>query len=179
MPLKTQKCCCPEESSTTTSTTSTTTTTTTTTASSTTSTTTESASTTTATESTTTTAESGVSTGCCPNTLPTTLFATFSQVTGNCSCADGTVIELTYNEAEDRWEGEGDFGTCGSTMKIRFLCDDTLFRLLVWNCNNLFVDEGTRSDFQCTPLNAEWQEVPLSLDCCGTSDNTATITVTE
>src|SRR4051812_19501843 len=52
-----------------------------------------------------------VAVACCPAALPQTLHATLANAL-RCACVSGS-IPLTWNAATSKWEGTGNFGTCG------------------------------------------------------------------
>jgi len=69
--------------------------------------------------------EGTIETVCCPdNLLPETLYLHI-EPTGECSCADGSVLTLTYDVDEDRWLADEPFGQCGMNLVAIFRCFDT------------------------------------------------------
>lgn len=64
-------------------------------------------------------------TGCCVNTIPSTLFATFSG-TDSCDCLSGTVA-ITYNALTEKWEGSGTL--CNVDVDLEFYCSDPQWQL--------------------------------------------------
>jgi hypothetical protein len=64
--------------------------------------------------------QGGIRTSCCPDSWPTTLYATLGNVVG-CDCASGS-IALTFIPATGKWTGSGPFGSCGRNITISFYC---------------------------------------------------------
>jgi hypothetical protein len=62
---------------------------------------------------------SSVTTTCCGNALPTTLYATLSNASG-CTCANGSTIALTW-DGTSKWTGTGATG-CGHDITLNLSC---------------------------------------------------------
>jgi hypothetical protein len=109
-------------------------------------------------------------TACCPNGLPSVLYATFSNGTGDCTCLDGQTVTLTYNSGGQNWTGL--VNACGGSPSVTLVCGG----------NSLWSIEGTYCVFHppgqaatsCNPLSITWNNVSVSNGCSGT----VTVTVT-
>lgn len=120
-----------------------------------------------------------VQTGCCPQPIPRVLYATAVQVQ-DCPCASGTVITLTYDDADEAWLGSGPFGSgsgCGTcTVTMRLSCAD-LIASVNWRLDWSLSGSGNTAwsptippdvSFQCGPLLWITRSVS-SPTCCNPS----------
>jgi hypothetical protein len=99
---------------------------------------------------------------CC--TIPRKLYVT-SVEANDCDCADGTVIEINYDDAAEEWTGGGNFGTgygppscpqCGVSFILRCegLVSSSVLKLYVYFDDVLTstFTAGTGGSFVCDPF---------------------------
>ena len=89
--------------------------------------------------------EGSIVNACCDCGMKRHLQATFSAPSGgSCDCLNGFLVDLNYNDAFTRWEGNVDTGSCG-VVYLRLSCESTDNNLhLFFSSDNVtFVDLGT------------------------------------
>ena len=126
---------------------------------------------------------SGVNVSCCSDPMPTRLMATFSS--NKCGSWNGAQVPLSYNAAEDRWEGTADvpldptsvrFG-CGSGGSD---CTDMGVEFSNSCTDNIFEGANIASGCDCDdPAALNLVSDPIAMPgCCKGSWDAATITIT-
>jgi hypothetical protein len=115
----------------------------------------------------------GVVVPCCEVAIPRILNVAITQdVPGTCECADGGAFTLEYDDATERWEGSGDFGTCGTTIAMRVWCHSLPgggqeWRVEIDACSGNF--GGGLAVFtpdSCDPFAADVSTFGSLDDCC-------------
>jgi hypothetical protein len=119
----------------------------------------------------------GVTTACCPNSLPSTLHATVSNVSG-CSCLAGTYA-LTY-QGNSTWQSST-MTLCGTANAfLSFLCNPSLevFEFIVTCSNNTF--SALAGSSNCSGVNFTFNNMTIQApgSLCGFCNGTINVTVT-
>jgi hypothetical protein len=117
-------------------------------------------------------------TSCCPNPLPGTLYATFTNGTGTCSCLNGYTITITGPSPGTEWVGTG--GPICSVSQVVL----SLFCLYEVDVGRVWVlSAGTfcglrailpASNAICSPFYIKFSGVAVSDCCSGSVDVTIT-----
>ena len=135
----------------------------------------------------------GVIVPCCEDVvLPRTLYITVTNsgtpIFYDCTCAVGSVMEVTYNRETGMWEGEGDWGegSCdGLTYAAAVYCDEAytppkwVVGVAIFGCNDPFGHAGAGGVAvlsQCDPFYFECGMSLLPTDCCEAPAGPVTIT---
>ena len=112
--------------------------------------------------------------------LPRTLRFTATPITG-CACAAGTSFTITWNPVNYQWEGEGAFGGCGASLRVKIHCSlppdfSTMWQGTIEFFNtsgyggcvpstNPFFGGGFSEAAYCDPVHLTCQR-PYTLGCC-------------
>lgn len=114
-----------------------------------------------------------ITTACCPSDpTPVTLYLTFTDGDGNCSCLNGTTIPLVYVTATSKWEWAGVL--CGAGASIEFHCADPEWLLLI--TGPLGADGHSELQVSCAPfLWSERVPGPMGGLCTGPTGALCTI----
>lgn len=107
---------------------------------------------------------STVSNSCCSN-IPTTLYATFSNVSG-LSCLDGVKISLTYNSGGNLWTNN--VTLCGASVIPQLTCFPPWHWAGIGNAN--------QPTYTCSPWSLSFSNVNAVV---GSTSGTINITITE
>lgn len=109
----------------------------------------------------------GVETLCCPDDeVPTVLYLTLSNATGDCACMDGLTIPIFYDEEEDTWSNS--VSTCGQTLSPVLSCLGGGTWNLAAALPCFFVDAGAPDSVSCGPTEMQWDAVTVGGCCSGT-----------
>lgn len=114
-------------------------------------------------------APGNVTVECCENPVPSTLYATFSNGTNDCTCMDGITVTL-------EWDGTGWTGSaagCSLTIGVNLACVTNNFTLAITGCAGPSTVIGTL--VSCDPLLVTWTATGFTNCCTGNAD----ITITE
>jgi hypothetical protein len=119
-----------------------------------------------------------VSTTCCGNALPTTLYATLGNG-GGCACASGTTIPLTW-DGISKWTGTGATG-CGHNITLNLSCPSgstcTGFTLTYSYPDSCHASGTavTKGGCTCNPLSLPYISIQMTgCGCTGTIQATIT-----
>jgi len=114
---------------------------------------------------------------CCPDALPTTLYATIVG-TDDCTCLDGT-YELTWNEGLS-WVSETLPSGCTGDITVAITCDEgsELFDLTIV-CNEVPLATGATepNTMACDPVDIQY--LGLSFDTGGCCESTFNVFISE
>lgn len=116
-----------------------------------------------------------VSTGCCPRTIPKTLFA---EITMGCSgCAGTTTVVPIISTTSAVWDGSVYF--CGQLLEVSFSCNGSNQWVITVDYG-VCTYTGTSSSVSCDPFNVDFSgNLGGGIGCCpGTSDSSTSITIT-
>ena len=114
-----------------------------------------------------------ISTTCCPGGLPSTLYATITNVS-NCSCADGLTIPL-HNSGGSFWLS--DAGYC---LQFNLVCDTGPGGWCIqWGCVGGITNWCCQASFSCSPLSISFTGCSTCNGMCDFGlDGTFDVTVT-
>ena len=101
----------------------------------------------------------GISTNCCPGPVPSTLYATITNVQ-NCPNLNGFTIILTYNPVTQAWES-----SIGAAIQLSLLC----IAPDVWYISSMTdgcVFSAIQNVFSCTPFDIPFTNIALGITPC-------------
>lgn len=108
-----------------------------------------------------------ITTTCCSNQLPITLYITFHDPTGDCSCWDLASFELVYNHATSVWEGTDTI--CGESVGVSLECAGGSFTILVTStCSG----EVSLEESACSPFYRRYSMAQSGTCCTGSIEFT-------
>jgi hypothetical protein len=113
-----------------------------------------------------------VLTDCCPSDpVSTSLFATFSNGTGDCTCLNGLSVPITYDPHDQKWKATHISACSVSNMSVTLHCASGVgWELTLGGCaSDLIVRTGT-----CSPFLLSYPGVAITGCCTGQVDVTIT-----
>jgi hypothetical protein len=111
-----------------------------------------------------------VNTDCCPdNPVPATLFATFSNGTGDCTCLNGVSVQLDFFSGQ---EWDGDYTACSGSNTLKLSCSPFFgWQLSSEGGCQIVITSPTTSN--CSPFSLHFNGLAVSNCCSGTVDGDA------
>ena len=117
----------------------------------------------------------GVTVTCCPNSLPTTLHATFGGFSGPLACLNGLTVTLTWAAAASNWSGS--YVACSSlSTALELGCFSTHWTIQA-SGDCAVAQAGPPTAASCSPLSVTFPVTGTST-CPSNSGNSGSGTIT-